>query len=81
MKRLRKEKWRVLSSDDDVDYVDFTNLKAARAYAKEISLEYSDCEFSICLIDECIYYFNYLNGKCVRNGWDIKKRKAKQYIK
>lgn len=69
--RQRKDKWVVYGEYGD----SFTNLKDAKECAKRISTydEYRDEEVSVCnLIDGC-YYIDYMNGKCVRDGWTIKK--------
>lgn len=53
----------------------FTNLQEAKQCAKEYSTESPNEEINIVLIENGCYYFDYLNGKCIRDGWTIKRRK------
>lgn len=69
MKRNRKMKWWVCGSEDIGG--EFTNLKDAKACAKEAS-EYCG-EAQIYLIEDGCHYIDYENGKCIRDGWTIRK--------
>lgn len=70
MKRNRREKWAVFGEYGG----NFTNLKEARQCAKEASKtkEYN-YKSSIYNMDDGCYYIDYKNGKCIRDGWTIKK--------
>ena len=68
MKRKRKVKWAVYGEFGGY----FTNLKDAKECAKQYSISEPDEEISILLIKDGCYYIDYLNGKCIRNGWDKK---------
>lgn len=65
MARQRKEKWEVYGQYGGR----FTNLKDAHACAKEASIAEPDEEVGIYNIEEYICYIDYLNGKCIRDGW------------
>lgn len=71
--RERREKWHIYYPDGG----DFTNLKEARVCAKELSEDHPDEEISIYNSDDGTYYIDYLNGKCIRDGWTIKKNKSR----
>jgi hypothetical protein len=70
MKRERKDKWAVYGEYGG----HFTNLIEAKQCAKEASKLIENEEVSILLIEDGIYYIDYLNGKCIRDGWTIKKK-------
>ena len=66
-KRQRKDKWVVYG-----EYAwTFTNLKDAKRCAKEESINqgYAD----VTLIEDGCHYIDYENGKCIRDGWTIKR--------
>lgn len=65
MSRIRKDKWTVHGEYGG----SFTNLKDAKKCAKEYSIEVPNEEISVLLIDDGCYYIDYLNGKCIRDGW------------
>lgn len=72
--RHRREKWRVGTAADEFESLNFTRLSDAKKYAKDLSKEVgADDEVNIELIDNACYYFDYINGKCVRDGWTIRK--------
>lgn len=66
MKRRRKMKWWVHGEFGG----QFTNLKEAKACAKEAS------KTAVWLIGDGCHYIEYENGKCVRDGWTIKGGRA-----
>lgn len=66
MERERKEKWAIYGENGGY----FTNLKDAKAHAKQTSIDNKDEEISILLMADGCYYIDYMNGKCTRNGWD-----------
>lgn len=70
MKRQRREKWFVSGEYGGT----FTNLKEAKACAKAASMcaEHGFTADVELLDDGCIY-LDYAHGKCVRDGWTIKK--------
>lgn len=52
----------------------FSNLKDAKECAKEASkTEEYDYEASVYNMHDGFYYIDYKNGKCIRDGWTIKK--------
>ena len=67
---MGKYRWWVFGEFGD----QFTNLKAAKACAKFCSTtpEY-DYQASVFRIEDGCYYIDYEHGKCVRDGWTIKK--------
>lgn len=65
MERERKEKWAVYGEYGGY----FTNLKEAKQCAKEASISTPDEEISVLLIADGCYYIDYINGKCIRDGW------------
>lgn len=70
-KRNRKFKWAVYGEYGG----EFTNLAEARQCAKEASkTEEYDFEACVWLIEDGFNYIDYENGKCVRDGWTIKKK-------
>lgn len=71
MTRERKEKWIVYGEFGG----SFTNLVDAKECAKQYSISEPDEEISILLIEDGCYYIDYLNGKCVRDGWSRTKNK------
>ena len=68
-KRIRRDKWAVYGEYGDL----FTNLGDALKCAKRYSLITPDEPVEVWLLDNGCNYFTYLNGKCVRDGWTIKK--------
>lgn len=71
MKRERKEKWIVYGEYGG----SFTNLADARICAREYSKSELNEEISIWNDEDGMYYINYLNGKCIRDGWNRPKHK------
>ena len=70
MKRKRVKKWQVFGTYGDT----FTNLQDAKRCAREASkCEEHDYEADVYNIEDAMYYITYKNGKCVRDGWTIKK--------
>ena len=70
MKRVREEKWAVYGEYGGY----FTNLKDAKQCAREASkTPEHDYEANVALIENGAYYIDYKNGKCVRDGWTIKR--------
>lgn len=67
----RKMKWAVTGCSDIGGQ--FTNLKEAKACAKEASEYEPDAYVLIWKLDDWCNYFEYHNGKCTRDGWTIKK--------
>lgn len=73
MKRRRKMKWWVHGEFGG----QFTNLKDAKACAKEASKTAEhDYSAEVWLIEDGCHYIEYENGKCVRDGWTIKGGRA-----
>ena len=68
--RERRKKWHVYGEYGG----HFTNLRDAKVCAKQYSIDCPDEEISIYNSDDGFYYIDYLNGKCVRDGWTIKKK-------
>lgn len=68
----KRQKWSVFGEYGG----HFSNLKDARKCAKEASKtkEY-DYEASIFNGHDGFYYIDYRNGKCIRDGWTIKRKK------
>lgn len=68
MKRVMKDKWEVFGEYGGR----FSNLDDARMCAKFASKtpEY-DYSASIWNIQDGMYYIDYENGKCVRDGWTL----------
>lgn len=69
MKRVRRDKWVVYGEYGGI----FTNLKEAWKCAKEVSKLCPDEEIDVWLLDDGCSYLTYMNGKCIRDGWTIKK--------
>lgn len=69
-KRIRKDKWCVYGEYGDY----FTNLKDAKACAKEVSLIEEDESIGVWLIESELSYIEYENGKMIRDGWTRKKK-------
>lgn len=69
MKRKRRDKWAVYGEYGGY----FTNLGDACACAKEYSLICPDEEISVWLLDDGCSYIDYLNGKCIRDGWTVRR--------
>ena len=68
---MRREKWIVYGVYGD----SFTNLKDAKRCAKEASTTPEhDYEADIWNLDDGLCYIEYQNGKCVRDGWTVKKK-------
>ena len=70
MGREHKDKWIVYGEYGG----SFTNLKEAKQCAKEYSIEVPDEEINVVLIEDGCYYLDYLNGKCIRDGWTKKSK-------
>lgn len=52
----------------------FTNLREARICAKEASkTKEHRFEATVMLLGDGMYYIDYEGGKCVRDGWKIRK--------
>lgn len=47
----------------------FSNLKEAKACAKAASMLTDDKTSEVWLIADGCHYIDYINGKCVRDGW------------
>lgn len=72
-----KYKWIVSSiQDSDRDGLQTDNLRDAKSYALEWSKEEPEVEINIYNTRDGSYYLDYLGGKCVRDGWTIKKPKT-----
>lgn len=70
MGRERKKKWAVYGEYGG----DFSNLKDAKQCAKFASTtEEYKFSASVWNDEEGLCYIDYENGKCVRDGWIIKK--------
>lgn len=70
MKRNRKMKWWVYGEYGG----QFTNLKDAKVCAREASKTAEhDYMAEVWLIEDGCHYIDYENGKCIRDGWTIKK--------
>lgn len=70
MTRNRKEKWAVYGEFGG----QFTNLKDAKKCAKEASeTKEHGYEAEVWLLENGYHYIEYKNGKCIRDGWTIKK--------
>ena len=70
-------KWIVSSiQDSDRDGLQTDNLKDAKSYALEWSKDEPEVEINIYNTRDGSYYLDYLGGKCVRDGWTIKKPKT-----
>lgn len=67
--RVRREKWAVYGEYGGR----FTNLKDAKACARQASRYEADRESEVRLEDNGCYYFKYEDGKLVYDGWTIKK--------
>ena len=65
---MRKAKWLVYGEYP----FEFTNLKDAKAYAKEYT-SLNNTTTEVWLIEEGCWYLKYENGKCIYDGWTIKK--------
>lgn len=69
MTRKRREKWIVYGEYGG----SFTNLTYAKKCAKEASkTPEHNYEASVFNNDDGFYYIDYINGKCVRDGWSRK---------
>lgn len=68
-KRQRRDKWAVYGEYGGM----FTNLGDACQCAKEASLLTPGEEVEVWLLDDGCNYITYMNGKCIRDGWTIKK--------
>lgn len=71
MKRQTKDRWAVYGEYGGY----FTNLKDARLCAKEYSKTCPDEKISIYNLEDGFYYIDYLNGKCIRDGWTRPRKK------
>lgn len=67
--RQRRDKWAVYGEHGGT----FTNLREACSCAKEYSKICPDEEIDVWLLDDGCNYLTYLNGKCIRDGWTIKR--------
>jgi len=69
--RNMKDKWQVYGEFGG----SFTNLKHAKACAKEASNYDNECGkyASVTNIEDGLNYIDYENGKLTRDGWTIKK--------
>lgn len=67
---MARDKWAVYGEYGGY----FTNLKDAKACAKECST-YPEYEYTaeVWLLDDGCWYIEYKNGKLTRDGWTIKK--------
>lgn len=66
----KRDKWAVFGEYGGY----FSNLKDAKQCAKEASkTEEYDYQASVYNMHDGFYYIDYENGKCVRDGWTIKK--------
>ena len=63
--RQRRIKWAVYGEYGG----QFTNLREACACAKEASLLTPGEEIGVELLDDGCVYLDYLDGKCIRDGW------------
>lgn len=72
MRRNQKDKWFVSGEYGGT----FTNLKDAKQFAKEASrTPEHDYKASVMLIENGLFYIDYEHGKCVRDGWTIRRTK------
>lgn len=67
--RERREKWAVYGAYGGR----FTNLKDAKACAREASIYETDKVSEVWLEDNGCYYLKYENGRLVYDGWTIKR--------
>lgn len=65
----RKDKWQVYGEYGDT----FTNLKDAKACAREASTLEESKHSEVRLIEDGCHYIEYHDGKLVRDGWTVKR--------